>query len=98
MRLHASVIPDSRITGIADLGPGPDFGQGPGRRMVLLDLELDGVPYSAMDGGSDFLAGGGRQGPCGWLTDLDAMLQMQRIDIAALKRAHAGQGTATPRT
>lgn len=151
VKLYTSLIPNSRITNTTDLGPGPDFGQGPGPRMVLLDFELDGVPYSAMDGGSDFhfsegtsiyvrcdtqeeiddrtarlLADGGQQGPCGWLTDrfgvswqivpgvlgelladpdpgkakrtLDAMLQMQKIDIAALRRAHAGQGTATPRT
>jgi predicted 3-demethylubiquinone-9 3-methyltransferase (glyoxalase superfamily) len=54
VELYTSVIPNSRITKVSDLGPAPDFGHGSSGPMVVLDFELDGQPYTAMDGGPDF--------------------------------------------
>jgi predicted 3-demethylubiquinone-9 3-methyltransferase (glyoxalase superfamily) len=84
--LYTSIFPRSKITNIVRQGP-----EGP---VMIVQFELDGQAYVAMNGGPHFkfsegislsvacdtqaeidaycdklIAGGGKQGPCGWLTD-----------------------------
>jgi predicted 3-demethylubiquinone-9 3-methyltransferase (glyoxalase superfamily) len=135
-KLYTSVIPNSRITETTPmtvsfeldgqrfvaLDGGPTFKHEEGFSiLVSCETQNEIDDYSAA-----LIAGGGSQGPCGWLKDrfgvswqivprvlgeligdkdpvkakraIDAMLKMRKIDIAELRRAHAGQGTATPRT
>ena len=137
---YVSVFPNSRITKVTHYGePGPrEAGM-----VLTVDFELDGQPFTAINGGSQFtfseatsllvacadqaeidhywerLGEGGEHGPCGWLKDrygfswqiaarrldelisdpdegrrdraMAAMLQMSKIDIAAIEAAADGR-------
>jgi predicted 3-demethylubiquinone-9 3-methyltransferase (glyoxalase superfamily) len=138
-RFYVSVFPNSRITGgieLDDTGPGRD------EHATTVSFELDGRPFTALNGGPlfthspaisfviacedqaevdhywDRLCDGGEESMCGWLVDrfgvswqvvptmlfdvlggpddagraraTEAMLQMRRLDIAALQAAYDG--------
>ena len=134
---YVSVFPNSKITGVTHYG---DAGPGTPGTVLTVDFELDGQPYTAINGGPAFtfdeaisllincadqaevdhywdkLLDGGEESQCGWLKDkyglswqivptilsemlgdpdpaksgraMQAMLQMQKIDIPTLKRAY----------
>jgi predicted 3-demethylubiquinone-9 3-methyltransferase (glyoxalase superfamily) len=137
---YVSVFPNSRVTRVTHYGePGPrEAGM-----VLTVDFELDGQPFTAINGGPEFtfseatsllvacadqaeidhywerLGEGGEHGPCGWLKDrygfswqiaasrldeliadpdegrrdraMAAMLQMSKIDIAAIEAAADGR-------
>lgn len=135
---YVSVFPGSRITRTTPYPTGTPSGKPVGSVMTV-DFELDGHPFTALNGGPQFtfteavsvviscasqeevdrcweaLLDGGEPGPCGWLKDryglswqivptelselvadpdpevaaraMTAMLQMGRIDIAAVRAA-----------
>jgi predicted 3-demethylubiquinone-9 3-methyltransferase (glyoxalase superfamily) len=137
-RLYTSLIPSSRIVDVSRYGAA---GPGPEGSVMTVTFELDGLRFTALNGGPghplteavsfmvscetqdevdrywDALTDGGEEGPCGWLKDrfglswqivpnalprllgdpdpgraqraMQAMLQMQRLDIAALEEAAA---------
>ncbi len=133
---YVSVFPNSKITNVTRY---TEAGPGPAGTVVTVDFELDGQPYTVINGGPEFtfneavsllincadqeevdyywskLSEGGSEGPCGWLKDryglswqvcptellelindpdekraaraMAAMLQMRKLDIAALRAA-----------
>jgi|SRR5579872_221204 len=135
-KLYVSLFKNSKIGSISRYDAGP----GPKGSVMMVQFELDGQEFMALNGGPaykftpaisifvncetqqevdelwDKLAEGGRKDRCGWLTDkyglswqiipsalmelmsgpdpekskrvMKAMLQMDKIDIAALRRAH----------
>jgi predicted 3-demethylubiquinone-9 3-methyltransferase (glyoxalase superfamily) len=139
-RFYVSLFPNSRITGgveLEDTGPGRD------ERATTVSFEIDGKPFTALNGGPIFshspaisfviscedqaevdhywdrLTDGGEESMCGWLVDrfgiswqvvptmlfdvlggpdaegraraTTAMLEMRRLDIAALQAAYDGR-------
>ena len=137
---YVSVFPSSRINDViryTEAGPGE-----PGT-VLTIDFELDGQPFTGINGGPmftfdeavsflievedqteldyywDTLSAGGKEGECGWLTDrfglswqvvparlmellsdpdearaqraMAAMLEMRKIDIAAVEAAASGE-------
>jgi predicted 3-demethylubiquinone-9 3-methyltransferase (glyoxalase superfamily) len=137
VEFYLSVFPKSRR--VSELRVG-DAGPGPKGKIVTIAFELDGKPFTALNGGpgdafnnsvsffvhckdqaeidhywSKLLADGGSEIACGWLKDrfglrwqivpenigellrapaaMRAMMQMKKLDIAALKSA-AEQGQA----
>jgi predicted 3-demethylubiquinone-9 3-methyltransferase (glyoxalase superfamily) len=136
--LYARVFPGSKITNVQRYGPA---GPGPEGTVMVVQFELDGQVFTALNGGPQgfafnesvsfvvdcrdqaevdhywdaLTADGGEPGPCGWLKDkyglswqivptalnelladpdpgranraMQAMLKMQRIDVAELYAA-----------
>lgn len=137
---YVSVFPDSKIGSISRYG---DAGPGPKGSVMVVEFELGGQQFMAINGGPNFafthaisflvncktqeevdrfwekLSEGGEKEQCGWLRDkyglswqvfptilgelisdpdpvksqrvMQAMLQMTKIDIAALKKAYEGR-------
>ncbi|MFD9902969.1 VOC family protein [Streptomyces sp. NPDC059063] len=134
---YVSVFPNSKVTNVSYYGEGAPR---PAGTVLTVDFELDGQPYTAINGGPEFTfdeaislsiacadqdevdhywskltADGGAEGQCGWLKDkyglswqvvpdglgaliadpdparaqraMQAMLTMQKLDIAALRAA-----------
>lgn len=144
-RFYTSIFPNSRITDVSYFGEtGFEVHGRPAGSVMVAAFELDGQPFTALNGGPQFRfseaislmvscetqeevdyywerlsAGGEEQAQeCGWLKDkfglswqvvptallrlmsgpdrarsertMEALLQMKKLDIAALERAAAG--------
>jgi predicted 3-demethylubiquinone-9 3-methyltransferase (glyoxalase superfamily) len=138
-RFYVSIFSNSRILKTVRYG---EAGPGPTGAVMTVAFELNGVPFTALNGGPLFhfseaisfvvncqsqaevdslwekLSAGGQPGRCGWLKDkyglswqvvptvlpvllsdpdaakaqstMRAMLKMDKLDIAALEKAHSG--------
>jgi predicted 3-demethylubiquinone-9 3-methyltransferase (glyoxalase superfamily) len=136
---YVATFGNSRILKVARYGEG---GPGPKGAAMTVSFELEGVQFTALNGGPLFafteavsfvvscetqaeidtlwarLSGGGKESRCGWLKDryglswqvvptvlpellsdkdpvkaqraMQAMMKMGKLDIEALRRAHAG--------
>lgn len=134
--VYCQLFPNSRVLRVTPYPEGSVHGE-PGTAMTV-DFELDGQPFTAINGGPQFpfteavslmiecadqsevdhywdglIAGGGEPSMCGWLKDrwglswqvvptgmeealndpdrgrvaMEAMLKMQKIDVAVLRAA-----------
>ncbi len=139
-KFYVSIFKNSKIVKTT---PYTEAGPGPAGSVMIVEFQLDGQDFIAMNGGPHFefttgislsvdcqtqaevddyseklSSGGGEVGPCGWVTDkfgvswqvtpsilpvlvadpdpakaaraMAAMMKMKKIDIEAVKRAHAG--------
>lgn len=145
VKLYTSVFKNSKIRSISRYG---DEGPGPAGQVMVVEFELEGQEFTALNGGPSFqfaegislmvncdtqrevdelwekLSDGGEKQPCGWLRDrfgvswqivprvlgelmsdedpekakrvMNAMLQMGKLDIAALEKAYEGQEAGAP--
>lgn len=136
---YTAIFKNSRITDVSHYG---EAGPREAGMVMTVSFELDGQPFTAINGGPDFpfteavsleiicesqaevdeywarLSDGGEEGPCGWLKDryglswqvvpegmyelladpdtarteraMAAMLQMGKLDLAALQKAADG--------
>jgi predicted 3-demethylubiquinone-9 3-methyltransferase (glyoxalase superfamily) len=136
-KFYTSIFKNSRITAVARY---PEGSPGPAGTVMTVGFDLDGQPFTALNGGPIFkfnesisfvvhcetqeevdhyweeLLEGGQESQCGWLKDkygvswqivpdvliellqdkdaeksrrvMQAMLQMKKIDIKALKEAY----------
>jgi predicted 3-demethylubiquinone-9 3-methyltransferase (glyoxalase superfamily) len=144
-RLYTGIFPNSKITQVLRYGEaGHDIHGQPAGKVMTVSFELDGQPYTALNGGPHFkfneaislqvlcetqqdvdyywekLSAGGdpKAQQCGWLKDrfglswqvtptalidmladpdrmksqraMEAMLKMEKFDIAALERVYEG--------
>ncbi len=144
-KFYTSIFKNSKITGTARYGAaGQEFHQRPVGSVMTVTFELEGLPFTALNGGPLFkfseaislmvmcdtqaevdyfwekLSAGGDQNAqaCGWLKDkfgvswqvvptiidelvkdhtsektqraMTAMMQMKKLDIAALQKAYEG--------
>lgn len=141
---YVSIFKNSKIENVSRYG---DAGPGPSGTAMVVEFQLDGQDFMALNGGSSYggasqgvssialfvscetqavvdhlwdkLSEGGEKLPCGWLKDkygfswnivpqglsdlvggpdpekaqraMQAMLQMQKLDIDALRRAYDGE-------
>jgi predicted 3-demethylubiquinone-9 3-methyltransferase (glyoxalase superfamily) len=135
-RFYTSLFPNSRITAVSHYG---EAGPRPAGTVLTVAFELDGQPFTALNGGPEFtfseaisfvidckdqdevdyywdkLSDGGLEHNCGWVKDrfglwwqvvpselpaligdpdparaqraMQAMLQMYKLDVAALRAA-----------
>ena len=139
MNFYVSIFKNAKIGNVSRYG---DAGPGPKGSVMVASFELDGMKFTALNGGPQFkfteaislyvdcesqeevdhywekLSAGGQVQQCGWLKDkfglswqiipsalpkllsdpdkgramraMQAMLQMKKIDVAALQKAAAG--------
>ena len=86
VKLYTSVFRNSRITSTQRYG---DAGPGPKGSVMTMGFELEGQPFVALNGGPTFKFAEGISLYVNCA--MQAMLRMDKLDIAALRRAYEGK-------